>query len=91
MYNKEGDHILGFVVAHNLVVGNSYFTKKDNHLITYQSGGISSQTDYILVRRSDFKLMRDIKAIPAEEVVTQNRMLVSDIEWKFTIQESIYT
>ena len=59
--NREGEHILEFAVAHNLVVGNSYFTKKDNHLITYQSGDINSQIDYILARRSDFKLVRDIK------------------------------
>ena len=76
--NKEGEYIK-FPVAHDLVVGNSYFTKKDNHLITYQSGGINSQIDYILVRRSDFKLMRDIKVILGEEVVTQHRMLVSDM------------
>ena len=71
-------------VAHNLVVRNSYFTKKDNHLILYQSGGINSQIDCILVRRLDFKLVRDIKVILGEEMVTQHRMLVSDIEWKFT-------
>ena len=82
--NKEGEHILEFVVAHNLIVGNSYFTKKDNHLSTYQSVGI--QMDYILLRRSGFKLVRDIKVIPGEEVVTQHRMLVSNIEWKFTKQ-----
>ena len=71
-------------VAHNLVVRNSYFTKKDNHPILYQSGGINSQIDCILVRRLDFKLVRDIKVILGEEMVTQHRMLVSDIEWKFT-------
>ena len=59
--NKEGEHILEFAVAYNLVVGNLYFTKKDNHLIPYQSGSISSQIDYTLVRRSDFKLVRNIK------------------------------
>ena len=48
--NKEGEYILEFVVAHNLAVGNSYFTKKDNHLTTYQSGGMSSQIHYILVK-----------------------------------------
>ena len=84
--NKEVEHILEFAVAHNLVVGNSYFTKKDNHLITYQSGSVNSLTDYILVRRSDFKLVRDIKVIPGKQVVTQRQMLVSDIEWKFTKQ-----
>ena len=84
--NKEGEHILEFVVTHNFVVGNSYFTKKDSHLITYQSGGISRQIDYTLARRSDFKLVRDIKVIPGEEVVTQHRMFVSQIKWKFTKQ-----
>ena len=48
--NKESEHILEFAVAYNLV-GNSYFSQKDNHLITCQSGSISSQRDYILVRR----------------------------------------
>ena len=86
--NKEGEHILEFDVVHNLVAGNSYFTKKDNHLITYQSGGINSQIDYIPVRRSNFKLLRGIKAIPGEEVVTQHGMLVSDIECKFTKQNN---
>ena len=52
--NKESEHILEFAVAHNLVVGNSYFTKKDNHMITYPSGGINSQIDYIFVGRLDF-------------------------------------
>ena len=41
----EGEHILEYAVDHNLVLGNLYFTKKDNHLITNQSGGISSQID----------------------------------------------
>ena len=88
--NKEGEHILRFAVAHNLVVGNSYFTKKDNHLITYQSSGINGQIDYTLLRRSNFKLVRDIKVIPGEEVVTQHRMLVSDrMEIHKTKQEII--
>ena len=41
---------------------------------------------YVLVRRSDFKLVGNIKVIPGENVVTQNRTLVSDIEWRFTKQ-----
>ena len=50
------------------------------------SGGISRQIDYTLARRSDFKLVRDIKVISGEEVVTQHRMFVSQIKWKFTKQ-----
>ena len=60
LINKEDEHILKSAVAHNLVVGNSYFTRKDNHLITYQSWGIGGQVDCILVRKSDLRLVRDI-------------------------------
>ena len=87
IYN-DGENILKFSVANNLVAGNSYFNWEDNHLITYQSGGISSQLDYIFIRKSNFRLVRDIKG---EEVVTEHRMLVSDIEWKFTKQKIIYS
>ena len=59
--NKEEiiliERILEFTVANNLMLilySYSYLTKKDNHLITYQSGSISSQIDYIFAIRSDF-------------------------------------
>ena len=81
--NTEGERILEFAVAHDLVVGNTHFHKKENNLITYQSGGNSSQIDYILVRKSDFKQVRNIKVILGEEVVTQHRLLlVTDMKWK---------
>ena len=78
--------MLEFAVVHDLVVGNTYFHKKENHLITYQSGGNSSEIDYILVRKSDFKQVRNIKVIPGEEAVTQYRLLVTDMKWKFLKQ-----
>ena len=71
---------------HNLVVGNTHFHKKDNPLITYHSGGNSSQIYYIIVRKSDFKQVHNIKGIPGEEVVTQHWLLVSDMKWKFVKQ-----
>ena len=43
-------------------------------------------SDYILVRKSDFKQVRNIKVIPGEEVVTQHRLLVTDVKWKFVKQ-----
>ena len=49
--NLEGERILEFAVAHNLVVSNSLFTKRESHLVTYQSGSNQSQIDYILVKR----------------------------------------
>ena len=72
--NTEGECIFQFGVAHDLVIANTHFHKKDNHLITYHSGGNSSQIDYILVRKSDFKQVRNIKVIPGKEVSTQHRL-----------------
>ena len=85
--NTEGECILKFAVAHDVVVGNTHFQKKENHLITYQSGGNSRlHIDYILVRKSDFKQVCNIKVIPGKEVVTQHQLLVTDMKWKFVKQ-----
>nr|GEV26674.1 hypothetical protein [Tanacetum cinerariifolium] len=37
--NEEGRSILDFATAHDLAVVNSYFKKRDHHLITFQSRG----------------------------------------------------
>ena len=65
-------------------MGNSHFVKKDNHLITYQSGGCSSQVDYILFKKRDFKLVKDVKVIPGEECAAQHRLLVGDLKVMFS-------
>ena len=50
--NHEGKRLLEFAVASELVVGNSWFKKKFEHLVTYQSGDCKTQIDYILYKRS---------------------------------------
>ena len=55
-HNIDGERKLELAVASNLVVENSKFMKKDNHLITYQSGGCSSQVDCILLQCNNFHL-----------------------------------
>ncbi|GJZ95527.1 retrovirus-related pol polyprotein LINE-1 [Tanacetum coccineum] len=49
--NEEGRAILEFATAHDLVVANSFFKKRDAHLITFQSESHNTQIDYLLVRR----------------------------------------
>ena len=51
MRNIEGEQILEFAIANDVVVGNSVFKKSPRHLVTYQSGDASTQIDYILYRR----------------------------------------
>ena len=83
-HNTEGERVMEFAIANDLVVVNSYFVKKDNHLITYQSGGCSSQVDYILFKKRDFKLVKDVKVIPGEECAAQHRILVCDLKVMFS-------
>ena len=74
--NPEGERILDFGVAHNMVVGNTLFKKRDSHLITYVSGDHKTQVDYVLFRSGLRKLLKDVKVIPNEECLPQHRLLV---------------
>ena len=74
--NYEGVRLLDFAVAHDLVIGNTLFKKRNSHLITYVSGDHETQVDYILFRRGLRKHIRDVKVIPGEECLTQHHLLV---------------
>ena len=43
--NNGGVSIVDFVVAYKLLVVNSYFKKKENHLVPYKSGSIKTQIE----------------------------------------------
>jgi hypothetical protein len=51
--NASGGDLLDFAVAHDLGILNSFFRKRDSHLITFSSGGRDTQIDYLLMRRGD--------------------------------------
>ncbi|GKC07436.1 craniofacial development protein 2, partial [Tanacetum coccineum] len=80
--NEEGRSILDFATAHDLAVVNSYFKKRDHHLITFQSGGRCTQIDYLLVRRGDLKACKDCKVFPGEACSSQHRLLAMDTLFK---------
>ncbi|XP_071699055.1 uncharacterized protein [Rutidosis leptorrhynchoides] len=44
--NEEGRSILEFAIAHELVVANSFFKKRDAQLATFHSGGRRTQIDF---------------------------------------------
>ena len=54
----------------------SYFKKKDEHRVTYKSGGKSTQVDYVMCRRRNLKEMCDCKIILNEGVAKQHRMVI---------------
>ncbi|XP_021974852.1 uncharacterized protein LOC110869960 [Helianthus annuus] len=80
--NEPGKDLLEFAVAHDLGILNSFFRKRESHLITFSSGGHNTQVDYILMRRGDRRWWMDCKVIPGEQVVAQHRLLVADIVLK---------
>ena len=74
--NDEGGRLLDFAVAHDLVIGNTLFEKRDSYLIIYASGNNQTQIDYILTHRRLRKSICDVKVIPGEECLSQQRLLV---------------
>ena len=63
----------------DLTIVNTYFKKKDEHRVTYKSGGKSTQVDYVMCRRRNLKEMCDCKVIANECMAKQHRMLVCKI------------
>ena len=51
----------------------------DSHLITYKSGNIATQIDFVLLRKRLRKLVMDVKVIPGEEVALQHQLLVCEM------------
>ncbi|KAL5150022.1 Craniofacial development protein 2 [Glycine soja] len=76
--NGEGKSILEFSEALDLSIANTWFKKREEHLITYKSGGTCSQIDFFLIRKSDRKYCLNCKVIPGESLTTQHRVLVMD-------------
>ncbi|KAK3518309.1 hypothetical protein QTP86_020982 [Hemibagrus guttatus] len=52
------------------------FGKREEHRVTYKSGGRRTQVDYILCRRRNLKEISDCKVVVGESVARQHRMVV---------------
>ena len=59
--NKEGSMVVDFAKRMDLEIVNTYFKKKDEHRVTYKSGGKSTQVDYVISRRRNRKKMCNCK------------------------------
>ena len=79
--NQEGEDILDFATAFDLMIANTFFRKRESHLVTYRSGHSSSQIDFVLTRRGDRRACVDCKVIPGECVVSQHRLVVADFRF----------
>jgi hypothetical protein len=82
--NQEGEEVLDFAIAFDMMLANTFFRKKQSHLVTFSSGQHSSQIDFVLTRRKDKQTCFDCKVIPGECVVSQHKLLVAD--FRFLVQ-----
>ena len=53
--NAEWQMVVGFATRLEIAVVNTYFKKREEHRVTYNSGGRSTQVDYITCRRAYLK------------------------------------
>ncbi|KAK3531584.1 hypothetical protein QTP70_024969, partial [Hemibagrus guttatus] len=74
--NLEGQIVVDFAKRMDMAVVNTYFQKREEHRVTYKSGGRRTQVDYILCRRGNLKEINDCKVVVGESVARQHRMVV---------------
>ncbi|XP_055835077.1 uncharacterized protein LOC129903552 [Solanum dulcamara] len=78
--NGGGVSLLDFAKAFGLVIVNSSFPKKEEHLVTFYSSMAATQIDYFLLRKDDKGLCKDCKIISSENLTTQRKLFVMDLE-----------
>ncbi|KAK3535540.1 hypothetical protein QTP70_016810, partial [Hemibagrus guttatus] len=74
--NLEGQMVVDFAKRMDMAVVNTYFQKREEHRVTYMSGGRRTQVNYILCRRGNLKEISDCKVVVGESVARQHRMVV---------------
>jgi hypothetical protein len=84
--NQEGEDILNFAIAYDLIVSNTFFRNKKSRLITFSSGQHSSQIDFVLTRKEERPNCMDCKVIHGECVITQHKLLVTDFYFQVCVR-----
>ncbi|XP_070040991.1 uncharacterized protein [Nicotiana tomentosiformis] len=80
--NGGGTSLLDFAKAFGLVIANSSFPKRDEHLVTFQNAMATTQIDYILLRRCDRGLCKDLVQDKVEAKKTAYLKLVGSTSEK---------
>ncbi|KAI5614476.1 hypothetical protein C0J50_9063 [Silurus asotus] len=75
-WNVEGQMVVDFAKRMEMAVVNTYFKKKEDHRVTYKSGGRFTQVDYVLCRRCNLKKIGDCKVLAGDSVARQHQKVV---------------
>jgi exonuclease III len=77
--NPDGETILEHAEQLDLALCNTFFAKRPSHLVTYSSGGHSSQIDFWAVPCGSLPKVMNCKVIPSDNVTTQHLPLYVDV------------
>ena len=58
---------MDFATAYEMRIINTFYQKRRNHLVTYNSGGRESQIDYIMLRKEYAKECTNCKVLPKRQ------------------------
>src|SRR5580658_7780013 len=85
--NTEGEMMLEMAQAMNLIVINTWFTKSDKRKITYVSGGHKSVVDYVLVRKRDRAMVKDVSVVSGEACLPQHKLIICKVTIKQQVKQ----
>nr|XP_009795535.1 PREDICTED: craniofacial development protein 2-like [Nicotiana sylvestris] len=79
---EAGISLLEFSKVFDLVIANTCFQKREDHLVTFWSTVAKTHIDYLFCRKYDRGMCTDCKVIPSECLSTQHRLLIMVLEIK---------
>lgn len=79
--NDEGENLLDFCLRNEMIVGNTWFRKRESHKVTRYSwdGRFKTMIDLIMVTESMKKWLLDVKVIPSVAMGGDHRLVVGTI------------
>ena len=76
--NTRTKIVLEFAIASSLHLSNTRIKQRDSHLVTYNTGGHSTQLDCIHDRKKFCSAVSNEKVIPDDECTQQHRLVMCD-------------
>ena len=77
---NKSNSILDFILSYDLILANTWFRKRESHLIAFRSRSSASQIEFFLTRKVERGCCMDCKVVPGESVVTQHRLLILNVQ-----------
>lgn len=81
--NEEGEKLGDFCERNGLIVGNTWFRKKNSHKITRYGWGerrTKTAIDYFLVEKTNRRQLMDVTALPGEAFDGDHRVVVAKLK-----------